>query len=239
MYSQSKLESSQKSRFCGFFFSLLFFFCWGWGGCSFYIIHNPCLSQMWYVFRFKCWTMNWISSNYNTIESVIKCYSNKLSMAKKKMKCLFLLNSQMQSFIPHHKKQNIAFNSLLDSIWLKMWGKSGDFLCLTFQIQFMVNSWSVSVFTIKPCQRVAIFAVFYLFIFVILAVVVRGSLWTVDQQLSLSDKLPAKEKEREQKKTSEIKSRPTALYDWEGLCFTVKSRRKREEVAVNRMGMAK
>lgn len=135
---------------------------------------------------------------------------------------------------PTIKKQNIAFNSLLDSIWLKMWGKSGD-----FQIQFMVNSWSVSVFTIKPCQRVAIFAVFYLFIFVILAVVVWVSLWTVDQQLSLSDKLPAREKEREQKKTSEIKSRPTALYDWEGLCFTVKSRRKREEVAVNRMGMGK
>ena len=39
------------------------------------------------------------------------------------------------------------------------------------------------------------------------------------------------------KKTSEIKSRPTALCDWEGLHFTVKSRRKREEVAVNRMGM--
>lgn len=236
MYSQSKLKSSQKSRFCGGLFSLFFFV---WGGVA--VFHNPCLSQMWYVFRFKCLTMNWISSNYNTIESVIKCYSNKLSMAKKKKKwsVCFYWTARCNLLFPTIKKQNIAFNSLLDSIWLKMWGKSGDFLCLTFQIQFMVNSWSVSVFTIKPCQRVAIFAVFYLFIFVILAVVVRGSLWTVDQQLSLSDKLPAREKEREQKKTSEIKSRPTALYDWEGLCFTVKSRRKREEVAVNRMGMAK
>lgn len=38
--------------------------------------------------------------------------------------------------------------------------------------------------------------VFFFFV----VVVAWGSLWTVDQQLSLSDKLPAREKEREQKK---------------------------------------
>lgn len=53
-----------------------------------------------------------------------------------------------------------------------------------------------------------------------------GSLWTVDRQLSLSDKLPARERKRERvgnkKKMSEIKSGPTALCDGEGLHFTVK-----------------
>lgn len=57
-----------------------------------------------------------------------------------------------------------------------------------------------------------------------------GSLWTVDQQLSLTDKLPAREREgtKKHKKKDEWNKEwaSSAVCDWEGLHFTVKSTAK-------------
>ena len=110
---------------------------------------------------------------------------------------------------PLKKQENTTITSLP---WLNFGGISvmhhgswrGGLSFSTFQVEVTVNSWSVSVLNINKvtqksgyiCQHFFIF-IFYFFYSVVVA---WGSLWTVDQQLSLSDKLPAREKEREQKK---------------------------------------
>ena len=96
----------------------------------------------------------------------------------------------------------------------------------------MVNSWNVSVLKINKSQREQsgyIWERVFLFCF-FFSVMARGSLWTVDQQLSLTDKLPAREREGTQKhkKKDEWNKEwaSSAVCDWEGLHFTVKSTAK-------------
>lgn len=107
---------------------------------------------------------------------------------------------------PLKKQENTTITSLP---WLNFGGISvmyhgswrGGLSFSTFQVEVTVNSWSVSVLNInKVTQKIGYICQRFFFCFFYSVVVAWGSLWTVDQQLSLSDKLPAREKEREQKK---------------------------------------